>query len=83
MGEQLNPSEFRKDVYGIIKEVAATGEPVQIQTRQGDVLQLTRLRRGSRFATIVPMPSLMLVDAEELVSTDWSQDWDADAAVAP
>lgn len=83
MSTHLNPSEFRKDVYGIIKRVSTTGEPVQIETRQGELLQLTRVRKGSRFANIVPMPSLMLVDAEELVSTDWSQEWDADAAVAP
>lgn len=83
MTANLNPSEFRKDMYGIIKHVSATGEPVQIETRQGEVLQLSRVRNGSRFANIVPMPSLMLVDAEELVGTDWSQDWDADAAVAP
>ena len=83
MSAHLNPSEFRKDVYGIIKQVSATGEPVQIETRQGEVLQLSRVREGSRFSNIVPMPSLMLVDAEELVGTDWSQDWDADAAVDP
>lgn len=83
MTTNLNPSEFRKDVYGIIKRVSATGEPVQIETRKGEVLQLSRLRKGSRFANIVPMPSLMVVDAEDLVSTDWSREWDADAAVAP
>lgn len=83
MSAPLNPSEFRKDVYGIIKRVSATGEPVQIETRQGEVRQLTRVRKGSRFANIVPMTSLMLVDAEELVGTDWSAGWDADAAVAP
>jgi hypothetical protein len=83
MSEHLNPSEFRKDVYGIIKQVSATGDPVQIETRQGDVLQLARVRQGSRFAQIVPMPDLMRVDAEELVSTDWSRDWDADSALAP
>lgn len=83
MGEHLNPSEFRKDVYGIIKQVSTNGEPVQIETRQGDVLQLTRVRRGSRFAHIVPMPALMTVDAEDLVSTDWSHEWDADSAIAP
>ena len=70
-------------MYGIIKRVSATGEAVQIETRQGEVLQLARVRRGSRFANIVPMPALMSVDAEELVSTDWSEEWDADAAVAP
>ena len=83
MGEPLNPSEFRRDVYGIIKRVSATGDPVQIETRHGDLLRLTRVRAGSRFAGIVPMPGLMLVDAEELVAVDWSQEWDADSAVAP
>jgi|GEM_PF-3295596 len=83
MSTHLNPSEFRKDVYGIIKQVSATGEPVQIETRQGEVLQLTRVRKGSRFANIVPMPSLMTVDAEDFVGIDWSAGWDADAAVAP
>lgn len=83
MSEHLNPSEFRKDVYGIIKRVSTTGDPVQIETRQGEVLQLTRVRKGSRFAHIVPMPALMSVDAEELVSTDWSRHWDPDSAVAP
>lgn len=83
MTAHLNPSEFRKDVYGIIKRVSATGEPVQIETKRGEVLQLTRLREGGRFTNIIPMPSLMLVDPEDLVSTDWSEAWDADAAVAP
>ncbi len=60
------------NVNGIIERVAATGEPVQIETRQGEVLQLSRVCRGSRFANVVPMPSLMVVDPEDLVSTDWS-----------
>lgn len=83
MSANLNPTEFRENLYGIIKQVSATGKPVQIETRQGEVLQLTRVRKGSRFANIAPMPSLMLVDAEELVSADWSQDWVAEASVNP
>lgn len=83
MGAHINPSEFRKDVYGIIKQVSATGEPVQIETRRGEVLQLSRVRTGSRFDNIVPMPALIVGDPEELVSIDWSEDWDTDNAVNP
>ena len=83
MTVKVNPSAFRKDVYGFIKQVSATGEPVEIQTKQGEVLQLARVHSGDRFASIVPMESLMLVDPEDLVSEDWSADWDADAAVSP
>lgn len=83
MTTKVNPSAFRKDVYGFIKQVSATGEPVEIETKNGEVLQLARVQTGDRFSAIVPMPSLMLVDPQELVSTDWSAEWDADAAVAP
>ena len=47
----------------------------------GEVLQLARVQTADRFAGVVPMPSLMAVDPEELVSTDWSLEWDADTAL--
>lgn len=81
MATKVNPSAFRKGVYGFIKQVSETGEPVEIETQQGEVLQLARVQTADRFAGVVPMPSLMAVDPEELVSTDWSLEWDADTAL--
>ena len=83
MSERFDAMEFRKDLDAILEQVSRTGDPVEVETRQGDVLQLSRLRQGSRFANLVPMPTLMSVGPEELVITDWSQRWDADSTVAP
>ena len=78
----VSPSELRQNVYRLIDQVLATGEPLEIE-RKGRRLRLVPSEPVDRLALIRPIPDLIAGDPEDLVSSDWSGEWDADRAVSP
>ncbi|HLR28667.1 MAG TPA: hypothetical protein VK086_08245 [Ruania sp.] len=83
MSEPVTASELRKNVYRLIDRTLETGEPLEIR-RGGRTLRLVPDAGATdRLAAIHTNPEVIAGDAEELVSIDWSQEWDADRAVQP
>lgn len=71
----ITASKLRQDVYRILDEVLATGEPVEIE-RKGRVLRIVSEEpRPSRLAAMEPRPDLIIGDPEDLVHIDWSDEW--------
>ncbi|MDN5789540.1 MAG: type II toxin-antitoxin system Phd/YefM family antitoxin [Micrococcales bacterium] len=78
MGEPVTPSQLRQDIYRLIDHVLDTGEPLEIN-RKGRRLRLVLDEpRPNRLAAIHTNPGVIVGDPEELVSLDWSGEWDAD-----
>ena len=69
----LTASKLRQDVYRILDQVIKTGVPVEI-VRRGVMLRIIAVERPSRLAGREEHPYL-LVDSEELVHNDWSDEW--------
>ncbi|MEZ4269143.1 MAG: type II toxin-antitoxin system Phd/YefM family antitoxin [Myxococcota bacterium] len=67
-------SKLRSDIYRLIDEVLATGEPLEIE-RRGQILRITREQPASKIDRIVPIPGLIVGDPQDLVSIDWSEHW--------
>lgn len=70
----INASQLRKDVYRLLDQVLATGQPLEIE-RNGRLLRITSASAGSRLDRVTPRPDLIHGDPEELISMDWSDDW--------
>lgn len=90
MAAPLTPSGLRANVYRILDQILATGEPVQVE-RAGRRLVISpidgsaeptapRRRHLEEFAV---SPTLITGVAEDLVEIDWSHYWDPDRAVEP
>lgn len=83
MGEPVTASQLRQNIYRLIDHVLDTGEPLEIN-RGGRRLRLVSDEPApDRLAAIDTKPDVIVGDPEELVSLDWSGEWDADRQVQP
>lgn len=78
----ITASQLRQDIYRLLDQVLATGEPLEIE-RKGRTLRLVPDERLGRLSRIQTHPGAVVGDPEELVSIDWSAGWDADQALHP
>ncbi len=78
----MTPSQLRQDIYRLIDRVLETGEPLEIE-RKGRRLRLVPEEPVDRLSRIRVDPGVIKGDPEDLVSIDWSTEWDVDRAVTP
>lgn len=71
----ITASKLRADVYRILDEVLATGEPVEIQRGGRTLLIVSADASTPRLARLRPRPDLVVGDADDLVHVDWSGEW--------
>jgi hypothetical protein len=76
---RLTASSLRADVYRILDQVLETGVPVLIE-RKGKMLKIVAVEAASKLDNLEPRPFLA-VDPEELVSLDWSAEWEGETAL--
>jgi hypothetical protein len=72
----ITASKLRENIYRIVDEVLKTGIPVEIE-RRGQRLQISPINPGNKLDRLIERPYLK-VDPEEIVHTDWSNEWGAD-----
>jgi hypothetical protein len=70
----ITASKLRDNVYRVLDEVLATGEPVEIE-RNGRRLFIVADAAPSRLSRLVRRVELVVGDSEELVHVDWSTAW--------
>jgi PHD/YefM family antitoxin component YafN of YafNO toxin-antitoxin module len=78
---RLTASSLRANVYRILDRVLETGVPVLIE-RKGKMLKIVAVEAASKLDNLKPRPYLA-ADPEELVSLDWSGEWEAESALDP
>lgn len=78
----VTPSQLRADIYRLIDRVLETGEPLSID-RRGRRLHLVPEVPTSKLSTLTPLPGLIIGDPDDLISVDWSGQWDPDRALMP
>ncbi len=69
----LSASKLRQDIYRILDEILATGEPVEIE-RKGRRLKIVPAVRPARLDRM-PRRDYLRGDPDELVEIDWSSEW--------
>ena len=72
----ISASKLRENVYRILDEVLATGQPAVIE-RNGRRLHIVAEPLPSRLANLVRRDGVVVGDAEDLVHLDWSDEWNA------
>ncbi|MGL5808352.1 MAG: hypothetical protein ACRCYQ_00215 [Nocardioides sp.] len=70
----LTASKLRQDIYRILDEILASGEPVEIE-RHGRRLRIVPDQPRSRLARLPSRPDFVLGDSDELIHLDWSGEW--------
>lgn len=78
----VSASQLRQDVYRLLDQVLATGEPLEI-SRKGRTLRIVADRPVSKLDRIQARPDFVLGDAGDLVEIQWSDSWNADQTLAP
>ncbi|MEO8099158.1 MAG: type II toxin-antitoxin system Phd/YefM family antitoxin [Acidobacteriota bacterium] len=70
---KVSATKLRQNLYAILDEVLATGQPVEIE-RKGRVLRLVLAEPPSRLARLKNRNSVV-GDLDSLVHLDWSMEW--------
>jgi hypothetical protein len=79
----ITASQLRQDVYRLLDQALRTGEPLEIE-RKGRILRIVPdPPRQRSLEQLHPIPGLIVGDPEELVSTDWSANWEPERAQNP
>jgi antitoxin (DNA-binding transcriptional repressor) of toxin-antitoxin stability system len=70
---KVTASELRQNIYKLLDNVLTTGQPLEIE-RKGKKLRIVPSETGSRLARL-PRRKCLKGDPEDIVSMDWSKDW--------
>jgi hypothetical protein len=73
MVEHITPSRLRANLYRILDQILATGQPVEIE-RKGKRLPIVA-EPASTLELLKPHPGYLKVPPDELVHLDWSDEW--------
>ena len=72
----LTASKLREDIYRVLDEVLASGEPVAIE-RNGRRLRIVADEPPTRMGKRGRRPDVVVGDSDDLVHLDWSGEWRA------
>ena len=70
----LTASKLRENIYRVLDEVLATGEPVEIE-RNGRRLLIIADDQPSRLSRLVNRSDVVVGDSADFVHLDWSSEW--------
>lgn len=70
----ITASKLRENIYRVLDEVLATGQPVEIE-RNGRRLLIVADDRPSRLARLVNRSDVVVGDSADFVHLDWSSEW--------
>jgi antitoxin (DNA-binding transcriptional repressor) of toxin-antitoxin stability system len=73
---RLTASKLRENIYRVLDEVLATGEPVEIE-RKGGILKIIPAKKKPRQAKLDRLEphQAMVHDPDYYVHIDWSSYW--------
>ena len=69
----VTPSALRQNIYSILDQVLATGEPVEI-LRKGKKLRIVAEEKPSKLSRLKKR-SCVIGDPESIVHMDWYHEW--------
>ena len=71
---RLTVSKLRENIYAILDQILASGEPIEIE-RRGRKLRIEAVDIPSRLNRLVRRPDAILGDPDDFVELDWSAEW--------
>lgn len=73
---KMKTTAFRASIYKVLDRIEKTGEPVEIE-RKGSLFRVIPVSKSSKLERL-KRREIMKVDAESLVHSDWSREWNND-----
>jgi hypothetical protein len=70
----ITPTKLRANLYKIIDQVIATGNPVEIE-RHGHLVKIIAENPKSKLDNLTKHPGTIKGDPEDLVHLDWYHEW--------
>ena len=71
---RVTASKLREDVYRILDEAIATGNPVEVG-RKGSILKIVPEKRSSKLDRIKKRKNVFVGDRDDIIGMDWSKYW--------
>lgn len=71
---RVTASKLREDVYRILDEAIATGNPVEVG-RKGSILKIVPEKRSSKLDRIKKRKNVFVGDTDDIIGMDWSKYW--------
>lgn len=78
MQKEITPTEFRKNLFGILKELEKTGQRLRIVAKTGHRFELIPRGKPSRFDKIPKKKNVINGAPDDIVHMDWSGEVDLD-----
>lgn len=75
----ISASQLRANVYRLLDEVLATGQPLEIK-RNNQVLVIAPKEEVSFWDRLPRREGFIVGDPDELIHIDWSSEWNPDPA---
>lgn len=76
-GLAITASKLRANVYRLLDEVLATGQPLEIE-RNGKMLVISPKEGQSIWDRLPRRKGFIVGDPDELIHMDWSTEWNPD-----
>ena len=70
---RITASKLRENIYQILDEAIATGQPVEV-ARKGAILRIVPEKRASKLARLQKRTGFD-GDPDEIAGMDWSREW--------
>lgn len=70
---QVSSTKLRENIYRLLDQVLETGQPLEVH-RKGRKLLISAQPVGEKLSKLRKRPTLV-VDPEEIVHIDWSEQW--------
>jgi antitoxin (DNA-binding transcriptional repressor) of toxin-antitoxin stability system len=71
---RITASELRENVYRILDEAIASGNPVEV-LRKGTVLKIVPEKRPSKLDRLKKRKGVFVGDTDDIIGLDWSRYW--------
>lgn len=72
MQKEITPTEFRKNLFGILKELEKTGQSIRIVAQTGSRFELIPHGKPSKFDKIPRKNNVINGNPDDIVHMDWS-----------
>jgi hypothetical protein len=73
----ISASQLRANVYRLLDEILATGQPLEIK-RNGKILLISPKEELSFWERLPRREGFIVGDPDELIHIDWSSEWNPD-----
>ena len=70
---QITASKLRENIYRILDEAIATGEPIEV-LRKGTVLRIVPEKRASKLSRLKKRTGFE-GDPDDIIAMDWLKEW--------